>query len=210
MRTVTQTINVYQFAELCEKAKESVISRYADTDVWDDEYEGVLEDFQDRFNVSVTRWEVGAWSPISYRFYIYNMENEELCGLRLRTWIINNFWSNLYCGKYYSSPFRQVPKSAEHPAGLAHSHRYSKVIMEPRCLTGFCAGNDILKPIFKYLESGWKDEPKKTWEGIVDECIRAFFDSWRDDKQYLSSEEYVNEVCDDNGWEFTDDGRLYY
>ncbi len=209
MRTITKTLTVCKFIELSQRAKENAIISYADTDVWSSDYEAVLDDFCKRFNVAVTNWEVGAYSPTYFRIRIKNMENEDLCGLRLRTWIINNFWYDLHEGKYYSTPFKQVPKSKEHPAGLSYKFRHSRILMEERCLTGFCAGYTILAAIRGFLRTGWKDEPRKTWEDIVEECVSDFFDEWKKDMEYAMSEEGFEEFCDANDYEFTEDGALY-
>ena len=209
MRTITKTIEIYKFNELSQEAKENAISNYADTDAYTSDYKAVLEDFCERFNVNVYKWEVGAYEPISYCTSINGVEDQELRGLRLRTWIINNIWNDLYEGRYYSTPFKQVPKSPEHPAGLSYQFRHSRIIMEERCLTGFCAGYTILGAIREFLDEGWIKYPHKTWEDIVNECVNDFFLSWRGDLEYAVSEDGFEEFCEGNEYEFTADGRMY-
>ena len=209
MRTVTITIKVFKFDELSDTAKENAISRYAQTDSWSDDYQAVLRDFCDRFNVEVRRWDVSPFMPVSRSIFVYGMENPELCGLRLRTWIVNNFWYDLYEGKYYSTPFKKVRKSKKHPAGLSYRFRHSRIILDERCLTGFCAGYTILDAIRKFLKDGWKNEPHKTWKNIVEECVDDFFDSWKKNMEYELSKEGFSAVCEGNDYEFTEDGMLY-
>ncbi len=209
MRTITKTIEIYKFNELSPLAKDKAISDYAFTDAWSSEYKAVLKDFCERFNVEVWNWEVGAYEPILFNARVKGMENEELHGLRLRTWIINNFWHDLYEGRYYSTPFKQVPKSPEHPAGLSYRFRHSRIIMEERCLTGFCAGYTILGAIREFIDGGWKLYPNKTWEDIVNECVNDFFLFWKGDMEYAVSDEGFEEFCEGNGYEFTADGCLY-
>lgn len=209
MRTITKTFEVFKFNELSEQAKNYAICHYADTNAWAYDYEAVLRDFCERFNVIVSKWEVGAYQPIVKTIFVRADPGEEVCGLRLRTWIINNFWDDLYNGKYFSTAFKQVPVDAEHPTGLSYKCRYSRIMQEKRCLTGFCAGYTILDAIHKFLEDGWKNEPHKTWEDIVEECVDDFFSEWRSDMEYSMSEDGFEEECEANDWEFTEDGLRY-
>ena len=59
-------------------------------------------------------------------------------------------------------------------------------------LTGFCADNDALDPLWDMME-GKHVKDGMTIAEMIDECFESFFTSWEKDIRYHQSEEYFRE-----------------
>ncbi len=91
--------------------------------------------------------------------------------------------------------------------GNFKKQRKSRVFTDNSCvLTGYCADEDILKPIYDFLKSPDKDT---TLYDLMDKCLDNFFKSCRDDMEYQCSEECFKESCVANDYEFYENGRIY-
>ena len=78
-----ETITLYQFHELSEKAKEKARDWYREGDIyhWHDEDRASIEAFCDAFNARLSDWSVGAFMPYHYRV---DASNDNFRGRRLR------------------------------------------------------------------------------------------------------------------------------
>ena len=125
MRTETRTYDVYKVDELSFTAKENAYNRWlAGYEYpWQSENMATLKAFEGIFSN-------------------YSEEEEELCGVRLLKFIVNNYWHSLFKPKtyWYGKDFNK--------------QRRSRISVTEDCvLTGYCADMDILKPIYDFLKA---------------------------------------------------------
>jgi len=79
----TETINLYSFTELSEKAKETVLENYRSSGVdyvWMDEYKDSLSAFADYFGVKIKDYSI---STCSYSYIKCDAENGNFRGKKL-------------------------------------------------------------------------------------------------------------------------------
>ena len=103
MRTETRTYNVYKVDELSFTAKENAYNRWlAGYEYpWQSENMATLKAFEGIFNIRVYDWRYDGCTCY-YRFTSnYSEEEEELCGVRLLKFIVNNYWYSLFKPKTY-------------------------------------------------------------------------------------------------------------
>jgi hypothetical protein len=193
---------VFKFEELTEEGKEKAIQNWReDTSeyFWQDENKAGLDEFESAFPISVKEWE---YSPYSHSSTIFDLkvdgDIEELTGLRLAKWVINNHWSDLYSGKYYGKLIGVYPNAK-------HVKRHSKVIFDPALPTGHCIDADIRQPIYDFLK---KPDGRNLCD-IMEECLDAWISSGIADCEYQDSDEYIAETITANDYEFTADGKIY-
>jgi hypothetical protein len=159
-----------------------------------DEYDnrGTLDAFCKLFHVDCRRWEYGD-SGYSYRFGMNVGERiEELRGLRLAKYIVNNHGYALFIPKTYRKNFKC---------------RKSRIQVDTCCvLTGYCMDHDILAPMYEFLA---RPDPGMTFNRLVDLCLDNYFRACRDDRAYYYSPESFREICEGNDWEFRADGRRF-
>lgn len=130
----------------------------------------------------------------TYRFTShYSEEEDNLKGVRLLKYLVNNYWNDLYLPKTYWS--RNYKKK-----------RKSRVFVSDDCvLTGYCIDYEILKPIYDFL----KAPDETTLYELMDKCLDGFFKACRDDMEYQFSEETFAESCEANDYEFLSDGTMF-
>ena len=201
----TRSYNVYKFDELSDEAKESAINSFRGIDQdlpWIDENRKSMETFCDIFNVKVTDWH---YSPYSHSSISFNMDNvdddvKELKGIRLLKYIVNNYWSDLFKGKFFST-------SGKYIDGQYHYRsRHSKVMFETSCvLTGYCLDDDILKPVYDFLK---KPDENVDLEYLVNDCLWSWIYACNRDIEYQFSDEAITETIECNDYMFTEDGEL--
>ena len=190
---------LYKFEELSEKSQKVVMDRERDSiqqdgiDAWDSEHRDTLEKFSNIFGIKVYDWEVSSYNH-RYCFHfiddVYDMDAVYVKGKYLLRFL-NSIYFDIRKGKYYGKLIPHA-KDSEHPAGLEHVKRYSKVLFEElNCpLTGVCYDNDILYPIYKWHK---KPDWEKSLYFLVDECLEEFFSAWEKECAYCGSDEYVKQ-----------------
>tara|TARA_R110000772_G_scaffold35637_4_gene85795 strand:+ start:17600 stop:18223 length:624 start_codon:yes stop_codon:yes gene_type:complete len=205
----TEIINVFTFDELSEQAQQNAINKVeVYTDYIYQDAKNTVDKFCEEFNIST-----GSNSWLDYGNQ-RNENSEELTGLRLRTYLLNNFYTVLFQGKYYGklvSTFRdgsKIKKSKEHPAGLRHALRHSKVFFVGRnCnLTGVCYDEDILSPIYNFIE---KHNDTDSLEDIFSECFESLKGSIEKEIEYRHTDEAKKDdiICNPN--EYTEEGEIF-
>ena len=188
MKTIS--VNIYSFNELSKEAKQKAISDYRDCKdtsyIYNDAHKTVKK-FNDIFNTKE-----GGHSWLEINCYIDdNILN--LSGLRLRTYIINNYGDALFKNKYIK---RIKGKSV-----------YSKIKKDNCCvLTGVCYDDDILSPIYKFLEQ--KSFDCTTFEDLLKKCFINLKCVLDDEEEYMRSDEYITESILANEYEFYENGKL--
>lgn len=211
----TITFNVYKLDELPEEAKKKAIDNNRDfvaeilNDLDGDEYKAVLEKIEKFFDINVYDWEVSTYRPTFFRWRFTDDRWEELRDdPKYLVRYLNEVERWCRKGKYYSTPFKRVPKSEEHPAGLSYKQRRSKVMFERNyALTGtWCS----------YPVDIWTGE--KGWESVrnhhtigdyVEDLLWEFFGQWKNDMEANESDEAVEDHLLANEYDFTEEGVLY-
>lgn len=197
MRTKTRTYEVYKVEELSDKAKENAYYRWlAGYEYpWQGENMATLKAFEGIFNIRVYDWKYDGWTCY-YRFTSnYSEEEEELCGVRLLKFIVNNYWHYLF-----------KPKTYWHGKGF-NKQRRSRISVTDDCvLTGYCADMDILKPIYDFLKA---PDKHTNLHDLMDECIGSFFRYCSKDVEYCTDEEAFERDCEANGYEFLSNGDFF-
>jgi hypothetical protein len=145
---------VYKFSELSKTAQQTAIDSYRNSGmidtsyIWDDAH-GTVKKFHEIFGT-----EEGHRSWLDVDFSGIDDNVLELKGIRLRTYIINNYWQYLFKGKYFSL-WSKTEKSYKHyPNGYpVLKYRHSKVLFDNNCtLTGVCYDMDLLQPMYEFLD----------------------------------------------------------
>ena len=144
MRTITRTYDLFQLAELSAAARDTAYNEWLRTFEygWDSDNRNTLEAFESVFKVKVNDWSYDT-CRYSYRFTSrYSGEEEELSGIRLMKHIVNNYWHTLFKPKTY------------YLKGNFNKQRKSRIFTDNCCvLTGYCADEDILRPIYDFLKA---------------------------------------------------------
>lgn len=209
---------VYRFEELSKEAQQKAIDNYRndgiETDHIYDEMHETVKAFNDLFGTEEGR---NSWLDVRTGHIDDNIC--QLKGLRLRTYIINNFWSSLYKGRYYSVK-GEITK--RHPRikkeWLPHSKKYfyayySAVQFTNDCpLTGVCYDHSILQPVYDLIER-YKENQRYhdilTFEELMTECFYKARKAIEDEEEYLNSDEAIRELLEGQDDEYTKDGKRF-
>ncbi len=206
--------NIYQYDELSAEAKEKAVDNVRETigsmlcDFDADEYRSALKEIEKIFEIKVYDWSVGY--PGTYSRWRFN-ENSRFSGLSDNPHFLVRYLDEVerYCrkGRFYSSSFRKVPVDKEHPAGLAYTKRYSKVMFERNyCLTGTWTS----AVVDDYMEKRWDYVRRhRTIEDFVDDMLYDFFKSWESNQECNYEDETIIDTILGNDYEFTEDGMRY-
>jgi hypothetical protein len=210
---------VYKFNELNETAKEKAIESYRNVGIdvsyiYDEAHETVKA-FHKIFGT-----DEGSRSWLDVDFSGIDNNILELKGLRLRTYIINNFWSYLYKGKYYNYKSNTKEKLAHKRIKSIYygnsdswgNYYYSAITFEKSCtLTGVCYDMSLLQPIYEFLE--WKLRPDYNsymdFETLINDCFDSLRKDLDSEEDYRNSDEAIAEDIKANEYEFTKDGKIF-
>ena len=195
-------ISVFKFSELSEKAKQNALAEYQNDGeyFWADENRQTLESFADRFPITINKWSYGGRGEGVFFTFNESDEIEELNGVRLRTYLINN---------YYDILFERKPQGAytkNEKTGKWSYKRLSRItFVETSCpFTGYCVDEDILDPIRTFV-----NKPNSTnFKELIDECFDSWVRACNADYEYQFSEEAYSEHCEANEYEFDESGNL--
>ncbi|KGN81948.1 hypothetical protein HW49_03470 [Porphyromonadaceae bacterium COT-184 OH4590] len=195
MRKETITFNVYQIHELTVEAKENAYNHWLNqfNYIWDYENRKTLEQFEQIFNIKANKWSYDTDSYY-YRFTSYYSKKEDnLKGIRLLKYLVNNYWTYLF-----------VPKTIWNRS--YKKKRNSRVFVTDDCvLTGYYMDYEILRPLYDFM----KAPDNTTLYGLMNKCLDNFFNACKDDMAYMVSEEAFEDDCLENNSEFLLNGELY-
>lgn len=208
MRTIR--IKVYKFEELSDKAKQKALDHYRSRG-YDDGHGAEIIDSVKAL-CKIFELETGRrYSDLQWDHL--GSDILELKGTRLATYIWNNYKSDLFKGKYYGKlvdTFKDgttIPVSKAHPIGKRHVKRYSKIILDNCCvLTGMCWDDDILEPVYNFLEC---PDKSTTLEDLFRDIEFAIGKAFEDDEDWVNSDEYITDIFEGNDYEFKEDGTIY-
>lgn len=198
MRTIE--INLYQYNELSEEAKEKAFNDFCSNDYyhWNGENNKVLEWFKNTFDVKIIDWEYGYQNYISWESE-YTTDQDELTGKRLISFLWNNYKNDLFQGKYYSKTISTSP--------YRYKSRRSKILLEDGCPTGYYLGSLIIDPMLAVLR-GEKIQNNYTLYDCLNDCLDAWIEGCRDDYEHYYSMENFKELSEANEWEYNENGEL--
>lgn len=200
------TIKLYEFDELSEEVRKKIADNQSFKvmesvmDCHNSEYEDSLNHFEDATGFNVKNWEVG-YGTSNYRIesqgiimgtYDFPIYAEECRGKLLFRWC-RDFIDNNKKGKYYG---KLIPheKDRNHPAGLEHIKRYSKVLSEPIeggwCpWTGVCTDCPLVEPIVDFYLNFHRGKFTENYslEDLIEDCVCKFFGEWRSEYEYYGN-----------------------
>lgn len=219
MRTIE--ILALQFSELSEKAQDRAYNKWLQNAdyPWAGDNEKTLKEFAKVFPITITNWSYGdRGEGVSWHFD-YGLDDavHELTGVRLLAYLWNNYKDSLFNGKYYHSEkfgltdhrinhkrveSKQIISKCPNQGKWSNSY-HSAIFLENSCvLTGYCIDDDILEPIYNFM-----DKPSDiTFKELLEDCFSAWIKSASHDYEYCMSKEYYEDECESNEWEFTEDG----
>lgn len=196
----TMTVDVFKYSELSDKAKEKAWSKSLGNfeNPWSSENQDSLEAFEKIFPVKIKDWSYGGRGEGVTFQMTCDDAIENLSGVRLATYIWNNYRRDIYKGKYYST-------GGEWINGKYHyKSRHSNIQLEISFpFTGYCADHYLLDP----LESFLKKPDTRNFRELLQDC----FDNWvklcSEDAEYQAGPEAFAENAEANEWEFDKDGN---
>ncbi len=188
--TKTETFTLYKLEELSEAAKENALHQLRDDeDFFATDNRNTLDAFEKIFPITVKDWEYGYHNHIGFTFDAEE-EISELSGIRLMAYIYNNYFSDLWRGKWYYKNGKE---------------RRSKVIFDNSLpLTGYFTDDAILEPIFNFL----KKPDGTTFYDLLYDCLQSWIYACNKDAEYQRSEEALLEMAEANDYLFDEHGRI--
>lgn len=219
----TQEITIFTFEELTPKAQQRAIDKYRDNsydNFCSDEYKDTLKTFINIFPVKVRDWQV---DPCCYSYCdMYSTADDQindLSGLRLFKYLVNNFGGTLYKRKYLGSLKTQDQPRAAHRMiknreisqgtnkGKFYASVYSNCQMEQNCnLTGVYSDESILQPLYNFLEA---PDKSTTFADLMEECGNAWAAAFSESIEEENSDEYIKDCLINNDYEYTEEGEQY-
>jgi RecG-like helicase len=191
-----KTISIYEFSELSENVKQKVLENF-DTELIHTDHiyydsQKTLEKFKEN---------------IAYK--LKYMENDDITGLRLHKWILNNLYIELFKPKFIGSIDKIIKhkrlENNYYKSGNVSSHYYSGINVDNSCvLTGVCYDDDILTPIYEFLKNPYD----LTFRELINDCMENLEKSLQSELDYLTSEEGIIEHIACNDYMFTENGDI--
>jgi hypothetical protein len=202
MKTIS--VSLYSIDELTSKQKSQAYDQWLQgfENHYAKEFEDSLDAFCRIFPVSTNDWSYGSYGSDYMRFTFRDQDYpiEDLSGLRLRTYIINNYWHELYQGKFYSTPGKYVDGK------YIYKKRHSKVIFENDCvMTGYGSDNYLLEPVYEFLKN---PSDNVTFYGLMKKCLNNWVKECAEAVEYASSMESFEEEAKENNYYFDSSGEL--
>jgi len=211
------TLKLYKFDELDESAQQRVIDDERGNcgtlheEFWCNEYQATLDEFCKIIGCKVSwtheygnfyyriKWDNDPFECWQYDVYI---DSDHVKGKYLLRFLNRDeIYFSVRKGKYRSTPFRTGSDGKQH-----YRYIHSKVMFEEgNCpLTGYCADNSILQPIWD-----WHKNPdlEISLQELVEKCLDSFFEDWQADIDWGYTDDYVREELENNCDEdFYEDG----
>jgi hypothetical protein len=199
------TIKVYKFSELSEEIQLNIWqkSSFSD-DFWVYEFRASLRAFADLFSLTACGRTI-----FDYQTNFFT-NIDDISGLRLYKYLVNNYWNDLFKPKFIKSIPRKIygrQFKLEHKnySGKDVTFIYSKINRDSDCpLTGVCYDYNVLSPIYAFLKKPYEI----TFKDLINECLESARIDFEKEDQYYSSFEYFKENQEINGYEYIQDDEL--
>ena len=209
MRTVKT--NVYTYPELSEESKQNAIQQYRNLDRENHHYHEAKETINAFIKNTQIKTGNRRWTDL---ICMYDDDIIEINGLRLRTWLINNWdflWKKKYIGhrNFVTKPNYhkriKIQDFTKHGNGFKAFY-YSAIQKSNSCvLTGVCWDNDLLQPIYDFI----KTPDNRNLEELVNDCSETLIKSLESQDEHMDTEEYITEHFEINNYEFTENGDIF-
>jgi len=221
MRTIRTKI--YKFDELTEDAKSNAIRHYQNNilsfDFIYSDAEKTVDAFCNAFNVKS-----GSRSWLDCNTSNIDDDILNLNGLRLRKYILNNFGDTLFKRKYLKHGELAATKKSYHRMkkqieitnncpnkGKVSVSYYSNIQKESKnCnLTGMCYDDDMLQPIYDFLEKRNFSNCTITFYHLINDCFDELRKTVENEIDYRNTDDAIIEEIKANDYEFTENGNIF-
>lgn len=202
-------INVYAITELPDNIQDRIYQDWLSSNPYirSKDNEDTLKKFADIFSVQIKDWEYGHLNNIRYKICL-DRHIQELKGLRLYKYLINNYWKDIYKPKYIGT----IPYHIEHPRltkltcdKYEYSIYHSAVLYESNYpLTGYYMDEAILLPVREFLRKPCEDTD---FEDLLKDCLESWVCACQKDYEECTSFEYFLQHYQDNDLYFDEHGR---
>jgi hypothetical protein len=194
-----RTITIYQFDELTEESKQKAIDNFK---YGDNQFDYIWNDAQEtlkNFNENIA-------------YMLIRMNNQDLTGFRLRKWILNNLYNDLFKPKFIGNINKIVKhkrlKNKYYKNGNVSSNYYSAINVNDSCvLTGVCYDDDILKPIYDFLNNPCEHT---TFKDLINECKDSLNNSVEKEINWYYTDEGKTEHLSQEDYVYSENGTLLY
>ena len=193
MKTICK--NIYLFSELPEASKVKALEKWEPEYFWMDEGLESIKKGIEALGGTVRDWSIdpahASQSLVKWTDGNDYTDEDNMTGQRLRTWLLNNYYSVFYERK---------------PLGGYPYKRRSKIqYAQTDCpFTGVCFDEDFLKPFRTFL----KKPDRYTFEDLVNEGIENCLQAIQSDYEYQNSREALEEHFEANEYHFDEEGNL--
>lgn len=188
-----RTIEILEFNELTEVAKERAINQARDKNLFDCSfyYDEAHESVKEFHKVFGTKQGIDSFLDVRTGHIDDNIL--ELSGVRLRTYIINNYYHKLYNRKEYTK---------------GDKTRKSRIFfVSDGCpLTGVCYDCDLLEDFYNIIEK--YDHKGTTLKDMFENAFHKLTKTLKSEEEYYYSDEGISEELENNNYEFTTQGNL--
>lgn len=209
----TYILNAYSFNELSDYAKKIAIENERENIYYDfvyDDANQTVKAFNELFGLKE-----GLQSWLDFRTYDLEDSILNLKGLRLQKYIYNNFGWKLFKKQY----LKHGKDKENEPENYHYMRRFTKLKngtysivyqsnykIETSCvLTGMCYDDDILQPIYDFLELRTFDSTN--FKDLLNDCFEAIKKTIENEIEYMQGNEYISEQIIDNDYEFNENGK---
>lgn len=218
MKTITVTKNIYTYQELEGEAKQKAKEWLCDYERFDYLFAEAFDSvqaFAKIFPIDIESIDFIEPYRNEYRLTLSD-EQRELKGLRLRTYLINNyanaFWSKKYLGctkGYTEKPIQHKRLEANWSKtnqGYYHMYYSGVQTVSRNCaLTGVCYDENLLDPFWLFIN---KPDERTDFEDLIESAISEICKCVQDEIEYQCKDEALIEHCEANGYEFDENGKI--
>ncbi|NMB66290.1 MAG: hypothetical protein GYA16_15610 [Spirochaetes bacterium] len=213
-----KTINVYSFDELSEIAKTKAVEDYRvkfrdHGYFFQSEFDKTVEAFCNLF--SIKGYQIDYLEPWRNDYRIELDDNFlSLTGERLAKAIWNRFGDKLFIGEYFGH-LSINDRPVYHPCVVVRKHRNGKysnsyhsriILTNDTVLTGVCYDDDILRPIYHFLQY---PDFRYNFYDLTKLCFREISNIFKEEYNYWYSDEgIINEIYNHDAL-FFEDGTIY-
>lgn len=209
MRTITY--NAYTFDELSDEAKEKAIiaarekERYWSMDCNVSDAVNSVKEAAATFDLELSDWSIGPdVSQARIKVYSRSMDDNNISGVRLRTYIVNNYHHVFYVHKEYEK--KQEGLSYYEQMNLPEVARVSNILYEETCcpFTGVCYDESIMDVFRAFLKEPYEATLAELFENAVIKLCKEL----SSEEEYMQSDEGIVDYLLCNEVEFTAEGKL--
>ena len=196
------TVNVYNFNELSEEAKQKAIESFRNSDFFEFCNYDIVNTIEKISKAICCEANYYTYDGIKYFVDFISNDDFDLKGKRAYAYIVNNY---LMPNKEYKTYWKD---KIIHCDGRKNWKRKSKIFYNwDNCpFTGYIAD-------YCFIEAWKKWEKNFTKESTVEDFLNILGESlgreWTEENKYQNSDEYIAETIIINEYEFLEDGRRF-